>query len=185
MLPVNQQGKQTHNVIPHGQVSRPHEARGVPYVHQAWPTTRYHPNGDAKVVCNEEELADLGPEWREFPYPAKKTVAALAPAETVALSERHLALQEAHASLQASHDALANDKATLQQQVEELSAEVRLAETAYVGLQRQHAMVKGQLAAARKKEATASDVPPASAPAAPPAAAPAAGTETQNDLPRD
>jgi hypothetical protein len=144
----------THNVLPAGQVKRLNSPASEPYVHQAWPSTRHHPSGEARVVENEEEAAELGPEWRELPYhnPSNpKSVASAAIPAPRHLTEDHERLKEAHESLLQSHDALANDKNTLQTEVEELSVQLRTAQAAYENLQRQHAMVKGQLTAARKR----------------------------------
>lgn len=150
MLPRNAEGKHTHNVIPHGQVHRPNAPAG-PYQHQPFPTVRYGPGGATTTVNDAEELAALGAEWREFPYPAKAagTVAIVGSGGT-SLTERYEQLQSAHSNLEQSHDALANDKAALQTQLEDLSGQLRLAEVAFGSLQKQHNMVKGQLTAARK-----------------------------------
>ena len=177
MLPVNQKGQMTHNVIPHGQVHR-HAQPAGPYIHQPFPTVRYGPGGQTTTVNDADELAAVGPEWREFPYPTKPTgTTPLTLVVDSGLAREHDALKEAHANLQQSHDALANDKATLQSQLEELSGQLRQAEVAYASLQKQHAMVKGQLSAARKKDpnaatATPEPEPPAGDPPTPPAGTP-------------
>lgn len=158
MLPVNQKGQPTHNVIPHGQVHR-HNAPSGPYQHQPFPTVRYGPGGKTTTVNDEEELAALSVEWREFPYPATPAAPVIIVGGAPSLPEQHAALLEAHVNLQQSHDALANDKVTLQREVEELSGYLRQAEAAYGSLQKQHAMVKGQLAAARKKDPVAAAAP--------------------------
>lgn len=171
MLPVNQKGQPTHNVIPHGQIHR-HNAPSGPYQHQPFPTVRYGPGGKTTTVNDEEELAALSVEWREFPYPTAPAAPAIIVGGAPSLPEQHAALLEAHANLRQSHDALANDKATLQGEVESLSGELRQAEAAYGSLQKQHAMVKGQLAAARKKDPTVATAPDPAAGSTPdPAAA--------------
>ncbi len=148
----------THNVIPAGQVMRPNSHRPEPYVHQPFPTVRYAPDGSTTEVQNQDELDELGPEWREFPYPKKAVAAAgevpatRAQADAHAeLLEAHAALKDAHANLQASHDALANDKATLRSELEELASQHKQAVVAAQSAQKQLAMVRGQLNAARKR----------------------------------
>jgi hypothetical protein len=39
-----------------------------PYVHQAWPTTMFHPVKPPKVVKDAAAAKALGPEWHTAPY---------------------------------------------------------------------------------------------------------------------
>ncbi len=38
------------------------------YVHQAWPTTMFHPTKAPRVVKDETAVRALGPEWQKQPY---------------------------------------------------------------------------------------------------------------------
>lgn len=148
-----------HNVIPHGQIHRPNAPST--YIHQPFPTVRYGPGGATTTVHNEEELAALSAEWREFPYPAKPTgPVALAINVDGGLAHEHERLKEAHANLQQSHDALANDNATLKLQVEELAGQHKEALMAAQNATKQLNLVRGQLAAARKKDTGAAAAEP-------------------------
>lgn len=50
------------------QVADPNEDE-KPYVHQPWPSWRYHVSGASKLVRSQEEADALGAGWRVQPYP--------------------------------------------------------------------------------------------------------------------
>ena len=39
----------------------------------AYPAARYHPDGSSRTVKDEDEDRTLGPEWRDKPFPPKKS----------------------------------------------------------------------------------------------------------------
>jgi hypothetical protein len=54
--------------IPHGATRIDHHAK-TPYVHQPYPSVRFHPDGTTVEVKNEEEDALLGEPWARSPFP--------------------------------------------------------------------------------------------------------------------
>lgn len=77
------------------------EAPAEPYIHQAWPSIRYHRDGSQKIVQNADEAAALGEEWATSPFPPKPKVAPPPEPTKAEVQAKLKALTEMHEELKA------------------------------------------------------------------------------------
>lgn len=93
----------------------------VPYVHQDFPTYRYHPDGRAMKVLTPEQLSALPEEWRDTPYRAKAvqvkrsdiTEAEAEQAIQAALDEQKAKFSKAYGKLEADYKTLSESHSKL------------------------------------------------------------------------
>jgi hypothetical protein len=85
---------------PHGATKMPSraesEGKGKTYVHRAFPSVRYHPDGSLVIVDSAEASKALGDPWRADPYPP---VPVVVPPPELTVAELKDALTEARKQL--------------------------------------------------------------------------------------
>lgn len=109
-----------------GAVHMPSRYEAKKYVHQAYPSTRFHPDGRDMTVASEEDDATRCPAaegWRNKPYPPKP-VTASKPEPTLAelkadLAEKIWAFNRSWGDLTLEHENLKTAYASQQKLLEE------------------------------------------------------------------
>jgi hypothetical protein len=111
--------------VPHGATKIDYRANeNKPYVHQNYPSCRYHPDGSMFLAKNEEQDKALVPPWRDTPYPpvvippppspptVEEIVAAgeHAQKESASLKRENLDLKAENQKLRAENQKLKGDK---------------------------------------------------------------------------